>query len=60
MKAEIKNGKLVITLDANTKEPPDSKSGKSKIIATTGGNVLTGLQVNGKQVFIGVNAFIKN
>jgi len=59
MNAELKNGKLIITLDAKTKNIPTSKSGKSKVVASTNGNhAMHGLLVDGKPLVIGVNAYI--
>lgn len=57
MKAEIKDGKLVIEIDANL-NPPPSKSGKNLIVASTGGNERTTCMVNGKALVIGLNAYI--
>jgi len=58
IKAEIKDGNLVITIPVN--DPPvDSKSGKSRIIASTNGNIRPGLQVDGEAVVIGLNAYVK-
>lgn len=37
-----------------------SKSGKTILIATTGGNVETGLEHNGEQITLGLNAYIPN
>ena len=58
MKAEIKDGSLVITLDVDQKDPPVSKSGISRVVASSRGNVQTSLQVKGKNVTIGINAYI--
>ena len=59
MKAEIKDGKLLITLSLQTPEP--SASGKTLVVASTHGNVtLPALIVEGKPLTIGVNAYIKN
>ena len=57
MKAEIKNGKLYIEIE--TQQPTASASGKTKVIASTHGNVVTDLKVDGKPVTIGLNAYIK-
>ena len=35
-----------------------SKSGKSRIVATTGGNKTTSLVIDGKPVIVGINAYI--
>lgn len=58
MKAEIKNGKLIIEIDVQ--KPTPSKSGKSLVIATTSGNVATTATVDGKPVTIGLNAYIRS
>jgi len=57
MKAEIKNGSLIITID--TQKPTPSVSGKSLVIATSRGNQATKAVVDGKPVIIGINAYIK-
>jgi len=57
MKAEIKNGMLVVSLPVNTKPTP-SKSGKTNIVASSHGNKLTALEIGGKAVTIGVNAYV--
>ena len=57
MFAEIKDNKLVITLEL---EPPTpSSSGKTLVVASSHGNQPTTAEVNGKQVVIGVNAYIR-
>ena len=58
MKVEIIDDKLVITLPI--KNPPlPSKTGKSLVVATTNGNQPTAIQIQGKLLAVGVNAFIK-
>lgn len=57
MTAEIKDGMLIISLPMQT--PAPSTSGKTLIVASTHGTIKTGLEVNGKLVKIGVNAFIE-
>lgn len=56
MQAEIKDGQLIIKLPIS---PRASKSGKSKVIASTGGNLPTTLVFEGKPVIVGVNAYTK-
>lgn len=56
MKTEIKNGKLIITIDMM--EPRPSASGKTLVVATTSGNKMTDVKVAGKNVTIGLNAYI--
>ena len=49
MKAEIKNDKLVITLDL-INPPRPSSSGKTLLIASTSGNQATTVEIDGKPV----------
>lgn len=58
MKAEIKNGQLVITIDMN-KTPAPSASRKTLVVASTHGNQVTEVQVSGKPVVVGLNAYIR-
>lgn len=58
MKAELKQGKLIITIDANEKPVP-SASGKTLVVASSHGNQPTSCVVDGKPVIVGVNAYIK-
>ncbi|EEF62225.1 hypothetical protein [Pedosphaera parvula] len=39
--------------------PIPSASGKTLVVATTSGNKPTEVQVNGKSVIVGLNAYIK-
>ncbi len=57
MEAKIENGKLIIIIDLQ--EPTPSASGKTLVVATTHGNVATQCLVDGKNVVIGLNAYIK-
>jgi len=57
MKAEIKNGNLVITIPMNPKPVP-SASGKTLVVASSHGNVKTDAEVDGKSVTVGLNAYI--
>jgi len=57
MKATIANNKLTIEIDLQTPRP--SASGKTLVVATSGGNVTTTATVDGKPVTIGLNAYIK-
>ena len=58
MKLEVKDGMLVISLPVMN-PPVESKTGKSLVIATTHGIVKTGVVVDGKEVSMGVNVFLK-
>lgn len=55
MKAEIKNGNLIIPLPLQT--PQRSASGKTMVLATSRGNVKTDLIYQGQPVTVGVNAY---
>jgi len=57
MKAEIVGNELHITIALN--EPRPSASGKTLVVASSGGNIVTTAMVNGKAVTIGLNAYIK-
>lgn len=58
MKAEIKNGTLVVTISLEPKPRPSS-SGKTLLVASTGGFVTTEAEVDGKPVRVSLNATIK-
>lgn len=57
MNVEIKDNKLFIEIDLET--PTPSSSGKTLVVASTHGNTVTAVQVDGKPVTIGLNAYIK-
>ena len=58
MKVEIKGNKLVIEIEME--DPPSpSASGKTMVVASSRGNVVTTAMVNNKPVTIGLNAYIK-
>lgn len=57
MEAKIENNELVIRIPLE--KPHASSSGKTLIVASTGGNVQTDVEVDGKPVFVGLNAYIK-
>ena len=57
MKVTIENGELVIRLPLE--KPRPSKSGKTMVVATSGGNRETAAEVDGKRVTVGVNCYIK-
>jgi hypothetical protein len=56
MNATIEKNELVIRLPLSAPRP--SASGKTLVVATTGGNKPTSAMVDGKPVVIGVNAYI--
>jgi len=54
---KIENNKLIITADLET--PTPSASGKTLVVASTRGNKVTDVMIDGKPVTIGLNAYIK-
>jgi len=58
MKVELKGSNLVITIPAKTKKLPLSKSGKTLTVAKSGGFKETDLEVEGKTLFVNVNALV--
>lgn len=59
LKAEIKGNVLHISIPCDPQAKDISKSGKSRIVASTGGNIPTDLEVDGRTVSLGLNAYIK-
>ena len=57
MTVEIRNNKLCIKIDLE--KPTPSSSGKTLVVASTRGNVVTSAEVDGKPITIGLNAYIK-
>ena len=58
LKCEIKGKKMVIEIDMED-VPTPSSSGKTLVVASSRGNMVTTATVNGKPVTIGLNAYIK-
>ena len=57
MKVTIEGKELVIRIPVEN-PPRPSKSGKSLIVASSGGNVTTSVVIEGKQVVVGLNCYI--
>jgi hypothetical protein len=57
MQVTIKDGNLIIAVPLQA--PRRSASGKTLVVASTHGNKTTEVQVQGKPVTIGLNAYIK-
>jgi len=57
MQVEIRDNKLCIEIDLE--KPTRSASGKTLVVASTRGNVVTTTEVDGKPISIGLNAYIK-
>ena len=58
VQAKLENDNLIITLPMNG-TGVRSKSGKTIVVASSHGNVPTEVEINGKKVIVGVNAYIK-
>ena len=58
MEASIENGQLVIRIDLNN-PPVPSATGKTLVVASSRRNIQTDVIVEGKNVTIGLNAYIK-
>jgi hypothetical protein len=57
MTAKIVGNKLVIEIPLNA-APAPSGSGRNLVVASTHGNKVTEAQINGKNVVVGLNAYI--
>jgi len=58
IQAKIENGHLIVAVPMNA-TPVPSSSGKTRVVASTHGNVTTEVLVDGKPVIVGFNAYIK-
>ena len=58
MNVKIENGELIVRIPVENPMRP-SKSGKTLIVATSSGNVVTSAEVDGKPVTIGLNAYVR-
>ena len=59
MKVTIDEERKTMTIVIDLQTPQASKSGKTLVVASTHGNIMTGEKINGKEVTIGVNAYIR-
>ena len=57
MQVTIEGNELVIRIPM-LETPTKSKSGKTMLVATSGGNVTSEATVNGKPITVGLNAYI--
>jgi hypothetical protein len=57
MEARIEDGHLLVRIPLET--PRESSTGKTLIVASTGGNVVTTARYDGKPIVLGLNAFIR-
>ena len=58
MTVTLKGNVLTIVVDANVTNPPMSGSGKSRLVASE--SAKTAVNVDGKQLVVSLNAYIKN
>lgn len=58
IEAKIEKGKLIITADVDEQGQP-SGSGKTTVHVSTHGNITLPVQVNGKPLVLGLNAYTK-
>lgn len=56
--ATVEDGYLVIRVPLNP-TPNRSATGKTLVVASSHGNKQTDLEIDGKPVFVGVNAYIR-
>jgi len=57
MEVKIEDGKLIIVIELQ--KPTPSASGKTLVVATTHGNTPTECMIDGKNIIIGLNAYIR-
>jgi len=57
MDVKIEDKKLTIVIDLQ--DPTPSASGKTLVVATTHGNVETDCVIDGKNLVVGLNAYIR-
>lgn len=57
MTARIEGNKLIVEIDLNP-QPEVSRTGKTLVVASSHGNKPTQARINGKNVVIGLNAYI--
>jgi sRNA-binding carbon storage regulator CsrA len=56
MTVEKRGNKLYIEIDLE--KPTPSSSGKTLVVASTHGNTVTNIEIDGKPITIGINAYI--
>lgn len=57
MEATIKNGKLIVTIDLEA--PRLSSTGKTLVVASSGGGKVTTATVDGKPITVNLTGWIK-
>ena len=59
LSTRIDDQKKTITIVLALTDPTASKSGKTLVVASTHGNQASGINLNGKAVIVGVNAYVR-
>ena len=59
MTAVIDKAKGTLTITLQLQEAKASASGKTLVVASTHGNQATGLNIDGKALIVGVNAYVR-
>lgn len=57
MTARIEGTKLIVEIELN-QQPETSKTGKTLVVASSHGNKPTQAKINGKNIVVGLNAYI--
>lgn len=58
MTAKLNGKKLTVEIDINN-PPTPSATGKTLVVASSHGNQASEVQVNGKPLYIGLNAYVR-
>jgi len=59
MKVTIDEQAKTMTVVVDLEEPRPSASGKTLVVASTRGNVVSGAKLGGKDVVLGLNAYVR-
>ncbi len=60
MNVTIDKSKNQLVVRIPLQEPTPSASGKTRVVASSRGNKVTDIQIDGKNVTVGLNAYIAN
>ena len=58
VKAEVRDGNLLLEVPLLAERKP-SGSGKTELVASTGGGVLAGIEVDGRPLFVNLTAYVR-
>jgi len=59
LSCKLSEDKKLLLITVDLQEPTPSASGKTIVVATTHGNQASGINVNGKPLIVGVNAYVR-